>query len=105
MQTDAVWKYLQNTELGLLLTCPIFQATEYVYEAELEESYRKSLFKSFNKTLDDGFFPMVILDCVNDKVDHFDHFWSIAKQKGFEVITSSSPFLKRRTSYFIHILQ
>ncbi|XP_028408960.1 uncharacterized protein LOC114531547 [Dendronephthya gigantea] len=61
------------------------KATEYVYEEELEESYRKSLFKSFNKTLDDGFFPMVILDCVNDKVDHFDHFWSIAKQKGFEV--------------------
>ncbi|CAB4005039.1 Hypothetical predicted protein, partial [Paramuricea clavata] len=61
------------------------KGTEYVYEEELEESYRKSLFKSFNKTLDDGFFPMVILDCVNDKVDHFDHFWSIAKQKGFEV--------------------
>ena len=54
----------------------------------MEESYRKSLFKSFNKTLDDGFFPMVILDCVNDKVDHYDHFWSIAKQKGFEVVIS-----------------
>ena len=63
----------------------MFQGTEYVYEAELEDSYRKSLFKSFNKTLDDGFFPMVILDCIHDKVDHFDHFWSMAKQKGFEV--------------------
>lgn len=66
-----------------------FQTTEYEYEPELEESYRKSMFKSFNKTLDDGFFPMVILDCVNDKVEHFDHFWSTAKQKGFEVLQMS----------------
>ena len=28
---------------------------------------------------------MVILDCVNNKIKHFDHFWSAAKQKGFEV--------------------
>lgn len=67
-----------------------------MYEAELEDSYRKSLFKSFNKTLDDGFFPMVILDCVNDKVDHFDHFWSIAKQKGFEVVLTYVLIVRSR---------
>ena len=69
----------------LCSTFVFFQGTEYVYEPELEESYRNSLFKAFNKTLDDGFFPMVILDCVNNKVEYFERFWSQAKQKGFEV--------------------
>ena len=34
----------------------------------MEEAYRNSLLKSFNKTLDNGFFPMVIIDAVNEKV-------------------------------------
>ena len=41
---------------------------EYVYEEEMEAAYRVSLLKSFNKTLDNGYFPMVIIDAVNDKV-------------------------------------
>ena len=42
--------------------------TEYVYEEEMEEAYRSSLFKSFTKTLEDGFFPVVIVDAIHDKV-------------------------------------
>ena len=41
---------------------------EYEYDADLEPSYRNSLFKSYNKTLDEGFFPMVIVDAVHEKV-------------------------------------
>lgn len=54
-----------------LLTRYIFfflQVTEYVYEEEMEEAYRASLFKSFTKTLEDGFFPVVIVDAIHDKV-------------------------------------
>ncbi|XP_075388100.1 YLP motif-containing protein 1 isoform X1 [Tenrec ecaudatus] len=58
---------------------------EYEYEAEMEETYRTSMFKAFKKTLDDGFFPFIILDAINDRVRHFDQFWSAAKTKGFEV--------------------
>ncbi|XP_020609445.1 YLP motif-containing protein 1-like isoform X2 [Orbicella faveolata] len=61
------------------------KVTEYVYEEEMEEAYRASLFKSFTKTLEDGFFPVVIVDAIHDKVEHFDKYWSHAKQKGFEV--------------------
>lgn len=50
-----------------------------------EETYRTSMFKTFKKTLDDGFFPFIILDAINDRVRHFDQFWSAAKTKGFEV--------------------
>ncbi|GLD59817.1 YLP motif-containing protein 1 isoform X1 [Lates japonicus] len=58
---------------------------EYEYEPEMEDTYRSSMLKTFKKTLDDGFFPFIILDTVNDRVKHFDQFWSAAKTKGFEV--------------------
>lgn len=58
---------------------------EYEYEPELEVSYRQNMFKSFKKTIDDGFFPFIIVDEVNEKVKHFEEFWSYAKSKGFQV--------------------
>ena len=44
------------------------QVTEYEYDAAMEEHYRASLFKSFNKTLDDGYFPVIVIDAINHKV-------------------------------------
>lgn len=61
------------------------QVLEYEYEPEMEDTYRSSMLKTFKKTLDDGFFPFIILDAINDKVKYFDQFWSAAKTKGFEV--------------------
>ncbi|XP_051954817.1 YLP motif-containing protein 1-like isoform X1 [Xyrauchen texanus] len=58
---------------------------EYEYEPEMEDTYRSSMLKTFKKTLDDGFFPFIILDAINDRVKYFDQFWSAAKTKGFEV--------------------
>ncbi|CDQ96897.1 unnamed protein product, partial [Oncorhynchus mykiss] len=58
---------------------------EYEYEAEMEDTYRNSMLKTFRKTLDDGFFPFLIIDAINDRVKYFDQFWSAAKTKGFEV--------------------
>lgn len=68
---------------------------EYEYEAEMEEVYQSSLFKSFKKTIDDRFFPFIIVDAINDKVKNFENFWSYAKQRGFQVyiaeMDSSDP--------------
>ncbi|XP_059156245.1 YLP motif-containing protein 1-like [Physella acuta] len=58
---------------------------EYEYEQALEDAYRQSLLKSFKKTVDDGFFPFIILDATNERVCHFSEFWSYAKSKGFQV--------------------
>lgn len=68
-----------------LMQKSVSQVLEYEYEPEMEDTYRSSMLKTFKKTLDDGFFPFIILDTINDKVKHFDQFWSAAKTKGFEV--------------------
>lgn len=41
---------------------------EYVYEEEMEDTYMASMFKVFTKTLEDGFFPVVMVDAINNKV-------------------------------------
>ncbi|XP_063758061.1 YLP motif-containing protein 1 isoform X2 [Eleginops maclovinus] len=76
---------------------------EYEYEPEMEDTYRNSMLKTFKKTLDDGFFPFIILDTINDKVKHFDQFWSAAKTKGFEVylaeITTDTQTCAKRNNH------
>ena len=58
---------------------------QYEYEKELEKSYRASLLKSFRKQIDDGYFSLILVDCINDKTEYYQPMWSYAKQKGFEV--------------------
>jgi len=58
---------------------------EYLYEAELEQSYRANLLKSFKKNIDAGLFQFILVDAINDKVNKFRDFWSYAKQNGYEV--------------------
>lgn len=72
---------------------------EYEYEPEMEDSYRSGMLKTFKKTLDDGFFPFIIIDAINDKVKYFDQFWSAAKTKGFEV---SCPFLYLKIRFVVN---
>lgn len=61
------------------------KAMEYEYESGMEPHYRESLVKAFRKTVIDGYFPFIIVDCINDKLNHFDELSSFAKQKGFQV--------------------
>lgn len=61
---------------------------EYCYDAEMEQLYKDSLFKTFCKTLDDPDFPIVIIDSVNHKLVDFEKFWSQAKVKGYEVFVA-----------------
>ncbi|XP_042156482.1 YLP motif-containing protein 1-like [Oncorhynchus tshawytscha] len=76
---------------------------EYEYEAEMEDTYRNSMLKTFRKTLDDGFFPFIIIDAINDRVKYFDQFWSAAKTKGFEVylaeITADNQTCAKRNAH------
>lgn len=57
----------------------------YKYDPVMVDRYRNSLYKTFRKTVDDGFFPFIIVDAIHNKVRHFDKIWSYAKQKGFQV--------------------
>jgi len=57
----------------------------YEYEPELEDAYRQSAFKAFQKNVREGFFPFIIVDNCNIKCRHFEDYWSFAKSSGFEV--------------------
>lgn len=48
-------------------------AQETRYNEKLEECYRQSMLKSFIKTLADGFFPVIVLEAVNNKVGTTQH--------------------------------
>ena len=71
--------------------CPKFQSLASIvhfHPSLCEKSlllHRTSLLKTFNKTLEEGFFPVVVVDAPNTKVHHFDRYWSNGKMKGFEV--------------------
>ena len=65
-----------------------FLCFKYEYEEALVERYREIFVKSFKKQIDDGLFPFIIVDCINDKTRHYEEMWSYAKQKGFEVNSS-----------------
>lgn len=58
---------------------------QYEYDAALEPTYQDSLLKSFKKTVSDGFFPFIIVDCVNDKLKKYEEMLTFAKSKGFQV--------------------
>jgi YLP motif-containing protein 1 len=55
---------------------------KYEYEAEMEEPYRASLIKAFKKTVDEGYFPIIIVDCVHEKVSQFEEMRCFAISKG-----------------------
>ena len=41
---------------------------EYEYDKSLDPLYQTSMLKQFNKTLTDGYFAMIIVDAINNKV-------------------------------------
>lgn len=58
---------------------------EYEFEPEMESQYRASLIKAVRKNLADGYFPFMILDCINNKLEHYEEVSTFSKQKGFQV--------------------
>ena len=49
----------------------------------MDETYQKSLVKSFKKTVDDGLFNFLIVDMINERVSQIDEMSSHAKSKGY----------------------
>ena len=77
-----VEKEEEDEETGRKVTKKVM---EYEYEHMMEKHYRSSLVKAFRKTINDGYFQFIIVDCVNECVEHFEEMWNNAKQKGFQV--------------------
>lgn len=64
----------------------------YEYEMEMEENYTQCLMKSYKKTITDGLFNFIIVDCINQTLRHFTEIYNFAKLNGFMV------------SFFVHFL-
>lgn len=57
----------------------------YEYEMEMEENYTQCLMKSYKKTITDGLFNFIIVDCINQTLRHFTEIYNFAKLNGFMV--------------------
>ena len=70
----------------------VYRSTNTFHSFHLKRFFtRSNLEKSFKKNIDGGYFPFLIVDAINEKVEHFSGMWSHAKQNGFEVCLESLP--------------
>lgn len=57
----------------------------YEYDQSMDDIYLQYLLKSYKKTITDGLFEFVIVDCINEKLTHYYEFYEFAKTHGFTV--------------------
>lgn len=55
---------------------------KYEYDEKMDETYQRSLVKSFKKTVDDDLFQFIIVDMINQKVSQIEELSQYAKAKG-----------------------
>lgn len=60
---------------------------EYEYDPAMEETYRRSLLKSYKRQIDERYFNFIIVDAIFNKGRDVEEFWSYGKSKGFQVGT------------------
>lgn len=58
---------------------------EYEYDPQMEETYRRSLIKQVRKSIDDRFFPFLIVDQNNEQLNHFRDMVDYAEANQFQV--------------------
>ena len=58
---------------------------EYEYDPKMEETYRRSLIKSIRKSIDDRFYPFLIVDQNNEHLCHFLDLVDYAETNHFRV--------------------
>lgn len=75
-------KFTNAFTLSLQITNKIL---EYVYEAAMEDTYMQYLVKSFKKTVADGHFDFIIVDCVNATLKHYTDMYNFSKTYAFTV--------------------
>ncbi|XP_055632525.1 uncharacterized protein LOC129773002 isoform X2 [Toxorhynchites rutilus septentrionalis] len=61
--------------------------SEYQFDAEMEEVYMQNLVKAFKRTITDKLYNFVIVDCVNERLLHYNEFHNFARSNGFKVYT------------------
>lgn len=78
-----------TTETDEIITCPTTgkdintKTMVYEYEKEMEEQYLQYLFKSYKKTVSDGYFDFIIVDAVYPRMKNVREIASHAKSNGF----------------------
>ena len=55
---------------------------KYEYDEAMDETYQRSLVKSFKKTIDDDLFNFIIVDMINNKMSKIEEMSQYAKAKG-----------------------
>ncbi|CAF2346451.1 unnamed protein product [Rotaria sp. Silwood2] len=58
---------------------------EYEYDPQMEETYRRSLIKLVRKSIDDRFYPFLIIDQNNEQLSHFRDMADYAEANQFQV--------------------
>ncbi len=58
---------------------------EYEYDAQMEETYRRSLIKLVRKSIDDRFYPFLIIDQNNEQIAYFRDMADYAEANQFQV--------------------
>jgi hypothetical protein len=58
---------------------------EYEYDPQMEETYRRSLIKLVRKSIDDRFYPFLIIDQNNEQLAHFRDMADYAEANQFQV--------------------
>ena len=58
---------------------------EYEYDSKMEETYRRSLIKLVRKSIDDRFYPFLIIDQNNEQISHFRDMADYAEMNQFQV--------------------
>jgi len=58
---------------------------EYEYDPKMEETYRRSLIKLVRKSIDDRFYPFLIVDQNNEQLGHFRDMADYAEANQFQV--------------------
>jgi hypothetical protein len=58
---------------------------EYEYDPQMEETYRRSLTKLVRKSIDDRFYPFLIVDQNNEQLRHFRDMADYAEANQFQV--------------------
>jgi len=56
---------------------------KYEYDSSLDETYQRSLVKSFKKAVDDDLFSLLIVDMINEKVPMMNEMDLYATTRGF----------------------
>ncbi|XP_065076105.1 uncharacterized protein ZAP3 isoform X2 [Ochlerotatus camptorhynchus] len=61
--------------------------SEYEFDADMEEEYMKNLIKAFKRAITERLYNFIIVDCVNERLEHYNEFHNFGRSNGFKVYT------------------